>query len=121
MPRVRVLLVWFMIALVPLSGMAAAYRSCCGMRADETLSGGAIAQMAQMAGHVADREPVLAISEGAPIADGCGICQAHCHMLAIVPIMPAMHAHSYPRQHPEHTAPTVANRALPVAEKPPRG
>jgi len=123
------LLLWLMIALVPLQGFAAAARLCCAMQHHPP--GPSIVQPQQPAAHAKLTPAPMNMAAASPQAttgfpamanspDACGVCASLCHALAIPQSGRCDINGEMPREFLSHLLFALSSRALPVADKPPR-
>ena len=124
------LLLWLMIALLPLLGFAAAAPLCCGTRHHEPAHSpvqspqhgvhpkGPTAPMDMAATARAGAD--AGTSASAASADGCGVCASLCHAFAMPYAGPCTVAEAVPDAFLPQVLLVISSRTPPVADRPPR-
>lgn len=125
--RLRLLLVWLMLAAVPLQGFAAASMLFCAaathgveVQSPQPVSAGPHDHFR----HSHKGEPVAGKTQGADqLADGahtCGVCASCCHSTAITEFPPIGALAAAPQAQLDDPLVAIHSRPAPVPEKPPR-
>ena len=124
------LLLWVLVALMPLQGFAAASMLCClarpahelVMTSDGSVGAGSAPLAVDARGHKLDSarldEPLL--RGGDEERHGCGVCASLCHAIALTGAAATVKVTLPLGQTPRQDQPLVTTRPFPVPDKPPR-